>query len=346
MQRATCPLRTELERNDLKTPLVITTALVLTVLAGCEPGASRGWLSGKGKEVLTIDFSAGQTLRYKFISSRQITVAWDEPQNAPDPDNRTQDKSSESLETVVSYTPIEIDPYGLTTIKATCESARVTRSRGAGRDAAESFTGKTFTFSVGPTGKFADRSQLDALIKEVGKKAFRENTDQGRIKEPDMINDFVASQWFLWDAISTIEQPSKGVAVGQSWSSKLSVPTPMVMRKAREVTYKLDEVRPSDKGKLAVIGSSYRLADSAPREWPIPYSGTFQVAGPFGFYRNYQVLDLQGKGQELFNIDAGRTEQSSQHYQMRLKASLLILLGGVSPTITIDQDITMTLIED
>jgi hypothetical protein len=339
----------------LKTPLVITTALVLSALAGCEPAALRQQLSGKEKEVLTIDFPAAGTLRYKFISSRQITVAWDAPQNAPNPGGRTEDKSSESLEMVVSYTPIEIDPYGFTTVKATCESAEVTRSRGPGQDAAESFAGKTFTFSVGPTGKIEDRSQLDALIKEVGKKAFRANiedpafrgrTDQGRIKEPDMINDFVASQWFLWDAISTIEQPSKGVAVGQSWHSKLSVPTPMVMRKARDVTYTLDEIRPGDKGRLAVISSSYRLADSAPREWPIPYSGTFQVAGAFGFYRNYQVLDLQGRGQELFNIDAGRTEQSSQHYQMRLKASLLMPLGGVSPTITIDQDITMTLIEN
>ena len=330
----------------MKTPLVITTALVLTALAGCEPGASRGWLSGKGKEVLTIDFPTGGMLRYKFISSRQITVAWDEPQNAPNPGNHTEDKSSESLEMVVSYTPIEIDPYGLTTVKATCESAEVTRNRGPQQDAAESFAGKTFTFSVGPTGKIEDRSQLDALIKEVGKKAFRANADQGRIKEPDMINDFVASQWFLWDAISTIEQPSKGATVGQSWGSKLSVPTPMVMRKARDVTYTLDAIRPGDKGRLAVISSSYRLADSAPREWPIPYSGTFQVAGAFGFYRNYQVLDLQGRGQELFNIDAGRTEQSSQHYQMRLKASLLMPLGGVSPTITIDQDITMKLIED
>jgi hypothetical protein len=330
----------------LKTPLAIMTALVLTALAGCEPAALRQRLSGKDKEVLTIDFPAGGTLRYRCISSREITVGWDAPQNAPKSGNRAEDKSSESLEMIVSYTPIEIDPYGLTTIKATCESARVTRSRGPSQDGAESFAGRTFTFSVGPTGRIEDRSELDALIKEVGKKAFRANTDQGRIKEPDMINDFVASQWFLWDAISTIEQPSKGVAVGQSWESKLSVPTPMVMRKARDVTYTLDEVRPADKGRLAVISSSYRLADSAPRQWPIPYSGTFQVAGAFGFYRNYQVLDLQGQGQELFNIDAGRTEQYNQHYQMRLKASLLMPLGGVSPTITIGQDITMMLIED
>ena len=330
----------------MRRAFVIATALTLAALGGCQPGASHGRLSSSKKEILTLDFRAGQTLRYRFISSRNITVGWDAPQDAPNPGSRTEDKSSESLEMVVSYTPVEIDPYGLTTIKAACESAQVTRSRGPNQDAAERFAGKTFTFSVGPTGKFADRSQLDVLIKEVGKKAFRENADQGRIKEPDMINDFVASQWFLWDAISTISEPSKGVAAGQSWSSKLSVPTPMVMRKARDVTYTLDAIRPSDKGRLAVISGSYRLSDSAPREWPIPYSGTFQVAGPFGFYRNYQVLDLQGKGQELFNIDAGRTEEYAQNYRMQMKASLLILLGGVHPTITIDQSMTMKRIED
>lgn len=321
-------------------------ALILTALAGCEPMTSRGTPSGKKGEVLTVDFPAGSTLRYRFVSSRRITVAWDAPQDASKAGNRAEDKSSESLEVVVSYTPTEIDPYGLAKIKATCESARVARSRWSGQDAAESFAGKSFTFTVGPTGKIEDRSELDALIKEAGKKAFRANTEQGRIKDPDMINDFVATQWFLWDAISTIEQPSKGVAVGQSWRSKLSVPTPMVMRKARDVTYTLDQVRPGDKGRMAVISSSYRLADSAPRQWPIPYSGTFQVAGAFGFYRNYDVLDLQGKGQELFDIDAGRTQECTQNYRMQIKAGLLMALGGVSPTITIDQTITMKLIED
>ena len=250
------------------------------------------------------------------------------------------------MEIVVSYSPVEIDPYGLTTVKATCESVKVSRSKGPQRDAAESFAGKTFSLAVGPTGKIEDYSQLDELLKEAGKKAFRANTNQGRIKDPDMISDFVASQWFLWDAVSSIESPSKGVAVGQSWRSKLSVPTPMVMRKARDVTYTLAEVRPGEQGRFAVIRSSYGPADSVPRGWPIPYSGSFQPAGAFGFYRNYQVLDLKGEGEELFNIDAGRTQQYSQHYRMQLKASLLMPLAGASPTITIDQNLTMTLIED
>ena len=243
----------------------------------------------------------------------------------------------------MAYTPIEINPYGLTTVKAVCESVKVARSKGPGRDAVETLAGRTFTLAVGPTGKIEDYSQLDELLKETGKKVFRANTD---IKEPDMIGDVVATQWFLWDAVSSVEKPSKGAASGQSWNSKLSVPTPMVMRKARDVTYRLDEIRPGEKGRLAVISSSYKIADSAPRDWPIPYSGTFQVAGAYGFYRNYKVLSLQGRGEELFNIDAGRTEQYKQQYQMQLSASMLLPLAGVNPKITIKQNLTMNLLEN
>lgn len=314
-------------------------------LAGCGPLAG-GKSARKGREFLTVDFQAGRTLRYKFVSSREITIDLEAAQSASRSDKHTADKSSESMELIVSYTPVEMDRYGLTKIKATCESVRITRSKGPRRDAVQSLAGTTFMLSVGPTGRIEDYSELDELIKKIGEKAFRTGTDGGRIKEPDMIGDFVASQWFLWDAIASIEEPSKGVVVGQSWTSKLSVPTPMVMRKARDVTYRLDEVRPSEKGRLAVISSSYQAADSAPNEWPIPYSGRFQVAGPFGFYGNYRVLDLQGEGEELFNIDAGRIEQSEQEYQLRLKASLMIPLAGVDPRITIDQKLTMTLLGD
>jgi len=120
----------------------------------------------------------------------------------------------------------------------------------------------------------------------------------------------------------------------------------MVTRKSRDVTYTLEEIRPSEKGRLAVISGSYEIADSAPRQWPIPYSGRFQVAGTFGFYRNYQVLDLHGKGKELFNIDTGRIEQYKQQYELQLSASLLLPLAGVKPKITIKQNLTMKLLED
>jgi hypothetical protein len=320
--------------------------ITLTFLSGCTSEAGKKELPGKPAELLTVDFQPGQTLRYKFVSSREITVNLEAAAKTSRPGGAASEKSTESLEIIMAYTPIEIDPYGLTKIKAACESVKVTRNKGPNRDAVENLAGKTFTLAVGPTGKIEDYSQLDQLLKELGKKTFRANTNQGRIKEPDMIGDVVATQWFLWDAVSSIKNPSQGVAIGQNWTSKLSVPTPMVMRKARDVTYRLDEIRPSEKGRLAVISSSYRIADSAPHDWPIPYSGTFQVAGALGFYRNYKVVDLQGSGQELFNINAGRIEQYKQQYELQLSASLLIPLSGVKPKITINQTLTMKLLED
>jgi hypothetical protein len=321
-------------------------SVVVTALAGCGPLAGGGTQARKGREFLTVDFQPGQKLKYKFVSSRVITFDLEAAQNATGSGRHAADQSSESMEMIVSYQPIEIDPYGLTKVKATCESVRIARSKGPRRDAVQGLAGAAYMFTVGPTGRIEDNSELDELIKETGKKAFRSGTDGGRIKEPDMIGDFVASQWFLWDTISSIKEPSKGVAVGESWTSKLSVPTPMVMRKARDVTYKLNEVRQGEKGRLAVIKSSFQAADSTPHDWPIPYSGRFQVAGAFGFYGNYRVMDLQGEGEELFNIDAGRIEQYEQEYQLCLRASLMIPLAGVDPRITIHQKLTMTLLGD
>ncbi len=324
----------------MKSALTIITVLGLSVLAGCAAGE---------KELLSVNFQKGQTLRYKFVTSRDINVDWSPTKSSSKPGRRKVDKSTESVEMVVAYTPIEIDSHGLTTIKATCESVKAKRSSRRGRratakDAVESFSGRTFTLTVSPTGKIEDYSQLNQLIREIGKKAFRPDRKRGRIKEPDMICDFVATQWFLWDSISSIEKTAKRVLVGQSWKSKLSVPTPMVSRKAREVTYTLDEIRRSEEERLAVIRSSYSLAESAPRGWPIPYSGRFRMSGMFGFLRGYKVLDLQGEGEELFNIDAGRTERYNQQYQVQMEASLRLPMGE-KPRITIKQNLTMQLLE-
>ena len=320
--------------------------LIVTIvsLSGCEPMA--GIMEpAKEKVVLTVDFQQGKTLRYKFLTGRDITIALGSTEN-PSQARKTTDKSSESLEIIMAYKPIEIDPFGFSKIEAKCESVKVTRSRRSQRDAVENLGGETFTLTVGPTGKIEDYSSLDALLKEIGEKAFQADTSRGRIKNPDMISDFVATQWFLWDSIAGIEEPSDGIAIGQTWKSKLSIPTPMVMRKAREVTYKLDEIRESETGRLAVITGTYQPADSVPQSWPIPYSGKFQMTGPFGFYRNYRIQSLKGSGEELFNIDSGLTEQYNQQYTIEMKASLLLPLAGAEPRITIDQTITMTLLKD
>jgi hypothetical protein len=333
----------------LKTVVIILSALGLSVLAGCNGAARRQGPAVKDREFLTVDFQKPQTLRYKFVSSRNVELDWDPTKSVSKAADQKINKSSESMEMVVAYTPVDIDSYGLTTIKATCESVKARRSplKGREKDAVQSLSGKTFTITLGPTGKIEDRSQLKELAFEVGEKAFRPRSKQGRIKEPDMIGDFIATQWFLWDSISSIEKASEGVAVGQSWTSQLSAPTPLLVRRARDVVYTLDEIRETEKGRLAVIKSVFTPAESVTREWPLPYSGSFQVAGTFGFMvrfvRGFKVTHLQGQGTELFNIDAGRTEQYNHQYRMQLDASAPSPLG-IKPRITIEQKLSMQLL--
>jgi hypothetical protein len=137
----------------VKTALPFFAAVFLVVFAGCEPGAGGKKMLTGGKKLITVDFQEGQTLRYKFVSSRDIEVNWDPTKSDSQRGRNKIDKSSESMDMIVAYTPIEVNPYGLTTIKATCESAKIRRTQGAGKDAVESLPGASFTFTVEPTGK-------------------------------------------------------------------------------------------------------------------------------------------------------------------------------------------------
>jgi hypothetical protein len=332
--------------SPLRVAWALSVAVPSILLVGCR---TSGEETGKGQTLkderafITVDFQPGQTLRYKFISSRDIAVDWE-------PGHSQVQEQSERLEVIVAYTPVEVDPYGISVIEATVESVRATRTcgpggRSFGTDAVETAQGRTFMLKVDPRGKIVDASQLETLVREMGEKAFRANATRGRIKDPDMIGDFVAGQWFLWDAVSSIKQPAAGVATGQTWASQLSVPTPMVMRKARDVTYRLEEMRQSDDGPVAVIGSTYTLAASAPADWPVPYAGRFQMSGTFGFLGPYEVLGLEGGGAEFFNLEAGRTERREQEYTMRMRASLPPMGVRANPHIAIEQTLTMELME-
>lgn len=329
----------------LKTVVISLMILFISIMVGCNGTVVQELKPGK--ELLSVDFQKGQTLRYKFVSRKDITVDWGEVKSG----NKTQrkiKKSSESMEMVVSYEPVEVKPFGLTTIKATYESIKAERSeqkRGR-KDAVGFFVGKSFVFDIDATGKIKDYSELDNLIRQAGQKSFRPDTSRGRIKDPDMISDFIASQWFLWDCVSSITNPIQGVSIGEKWKSQLSVPTPMIMSRARDVVYTLGKILETDKGRVAVIESSYNLAESVPSDWPKPYpSGKFQMSGRFGFFRNYRVIDLQGQGSEDFNIDSGRIERYNQNYKIQVQASLMLPLGP-EPKITIDQTLTMELLEN
>jgi hypothetical protein len=160
-----------------------------------------------------------------------------------------------------------------------------------------------------------------------------------------MVGDFVASQWFLWDAVASIEGAVDGLTVGRTWTSQLSVPTPMVMRKARDVVYRLAEVRETDSGRVAVIESTYALAETVPSGWPVAYSGRFQMSGTFGFLGSYEILGLEGGGEERFDLDAGRLLSRRQEYTIEIKASLPPMGIRANPHLKIDQTLTAELLD-
>jgi hypothetical protein len=320
---------------------ILVVALIAGIIGGCTSAPS------SRKTLLTVDFKPGQTLKYKFVNSRNMAVDWG-PMRGGGPSKIN--KSSESLEMVVSYTPVKVDPYGVSTIRADCESAKAKRTSESPRqqnwqEAAEGFAGKSWTFTVDARGKIVDGSGFRDVLLQVGQRAFRADRSKGLIKDPDMLFDVIAMQWFLWDSVSSISNPTKGVAVGDKWKSVLAVPATMVLFAARDVNYTLSEIRVQDaNNRIAVIDSSYSLLWPNPPEWPVPYTEPFQMSGIFGFLREYKTLDLQGHGQELFNIDAGRTERYSQSYTVHASAALPMGLGGINPQITIDQNMTMELL--
>jgi hypothetical protein len=305
--------------------------------------AATGCLEGGAREFFVVDFEPEAALKYKLVSERQIEVDFNSsPSKASS--GKTQ-KVQEKLELVIDYKPVEPDPYGLTTIEAVCRSAKVTRSSGGGKDAVEALAGKTFTFQLSPTGKIADHSNLYKLVRQLGDNAFSAG-DKRRIKDPDMIFDFVALQWYLWDSIAAIEKPLDGVATGQSWKTEQLIPLPVPYPSQREITYTLAETVKSETGRKAIINSSYALTDSPLGEWPRPYSNyRFQLKGTFGFLRNYRFFSLEGTGKQIFNIDRGVVENEQQHYVLKANVDFLMPLADTQPQITIDQKMTVELLE-
>ncbi|MBP7053493.1 MAG: hypothetical protein KBE65_20990 [Phycisphaerae bacterium] len=339
----------------MKTEWMLLAAAVAVLLVGCKTtprtaGEAAGvetQVSDKGRVFLTIDFELGRTLRYRFSSRREITLDWDP--NAAETASRVQ-KHTEQMEMVVAYTPVEVDPYGVSTIRATVELVQAVRSggptqRATGTDAVVSAQGQSYTIKVDSRGRIVDANELRALIARMGAEAFQGDASRGRTKNPDMIGDFIAGTWFLWDAMATIPLPAEGLIIGQKWPSQLPASTPMVMRQARDVTYRFNGFRSGPRGSVGVIESTYKPADAAPADWPVPYSGRFRMSGTFGFLGPYEVLGLEGTGEDLFNIKTGRLERRSHRYTMQFNASLPPMGIQAHPHLTIEQTLTVELLD-
>jgi hypothetical protein len=312
---------------------LLTILTIALLFGGCGQPVEKS-----GKILLAVNFSQSKTLRYKFVSSRQIEILLDAKAAAS--------RYNESLETVIAYKPVKVNAKGASIIEATCESVKTSRMTGGTRkEATENLAGKSFKLTVGPSGKIEDRKELQKLIMEIGATAFRPGKAEGRTKEPDLISDFMATQMFLWDSVSSKPEPKKGVKAGDKWQSQLSipVPTPVLMDAGRDVVYKLEDINDTNDGRVAVISSEYSLSKTTLKDWFSPYTGVFQMSGPFGLYGDCKITELAGAGRELFNIDKGESIGYTQDYQMKMTAVMSII--PLKPKITIKQHLSMKLIK-
>jgi hypothetical protein len=303
--------------------------------------------SGKGRLLMSVDFDPNVPLKYKFVSERKISLDLDPSGKHSRGGNASgsAQQISEKLEMEIVYKPVAVDPYGYSIIEAQCTNAKASRSSSTGKaqtkkDAVEYLVGKTFTLKIMPTGKIADYSSLKAVIEELGKKAFSDS-QRARIKDPDMIMDFIAVQWNIWDMVASVKKPLKGVKIGETWTSRLVTPMPFVSKIGRDVAYKLKDYNDIS----AEIVSSYKLSTALP-DVPMPYSGSFQMRGTFGFLTGYKVLSIEGTGSQIYDNAKGRIKSDVQQYQSKVKASIMGLGSeNLEPNIIINQTTTMTLVE-
>lgn len=317
---------------------LIATILSLFII-GCQGPGEENWL--------LVSFEENVPVTYQLTSTRKTEINL----TGTGTQKSRPQIMTETLEMVMTYTPVEVDPFGLTTIEAVCQSATVERTSMSGKrahpDAMEKMAGKTFTIQLSPTGQIAEYTDLDRIIREIGTHAFDTSKTQ-RIKNPDMISDFIAMQWYLWDSTSTIEEPLAGLDPNDTWTAKQLIPwpAPIPSPPARITTYILESFsREEGQPQKANIKSSYALSDTTVEGFPRPYDGRFQMRGLMGFLQNYQFQSLEGSGTQVFNMENGQIESDQQQYQLKVTASFLLPLGDSVPTLTVDQTISIKKIQ-
>ena len=303
-------------------------------LTGCQgPLEPDNWL--------LISFEKDVPVTYRMVSERTTEIDL----TTGDPRKKSRPQTTlEKLELVMVYTPVEVDPFGLTVLNATCQSAKVTRSDFSGKrtasDAIESLAGKSFVLQLTPTGKIADSSDLERIASELGQQSFSKGKTNARIKDPDMINDFLAMQQYLWGAGSAISN-QLDLSIGDTWQAKQPIPWPVPMYPppARTTTYTLNDITTAeDQSRRADLTSTYTLSEEPLEEYIRPYeSGKFQMRGLFGFLRNFQFKHIEGTGTQVFNLGNGLVESDQQQYRMDVTASFMLPLGDSLPVLTVHQ---------
>lgn len=324
-------------RWHLRQRIVVSIAGVLILaLAGCQTGP---------RTTLLVDFPTDVPLRYKMSSQRKVEIrlTGDKPE-------RTQSHTvNESLELTMEYRAVESNPFGLSVVEGKCVSAKVSRDslRGTStvktHDVAEDLAGRSFRFTITPTGRIEDYSDLNKLVKELGAKSFVEGVKAPTaVKDPDMLTDFIAMQWYLWDCSATVKNPSAGVQIGKDWKALQLLMLPLPLPVGRETTFRLVETQDQTVPKKAIIASSFAITDKEVPNWPKPYEGVFNLKGSlFAVMRNYRFNTLEGSGTTVMNLDQGLLESDEQQWKVGITAEFLLPLGSSLPQITVDQKVNI-----
>jgi hypothetical protein len=321
----------------------LCSGLIIAACMLCSAGC-RDSVKSSPDNWLLVSFEKDVPITYRMVSERETEI--DLTSGDPKKKSRPQ-TTTEKLELVIVYTPVVVDPFGLSTLKVECESVKVTRSGFSGKqsasDAMESLTGKSFTLNLTPTGKMADISDLERIAAELGEASFSKGRQNTRIKNPDMISDFLAMQQYLWGAGSAISN-QMDLKEGDTWQTQQTIPWPVPIYPppGRTTTYTLESIAAEDLSRRATIKSTYTMSETPIEEYIRPYEeGNFQMRGLFGFLRNFQFKHIEGAGTQVFNIDDGLVESDRQQYLLDVTASFMLPLGDSLPVLKVDQKISI-----
>ena len=315
----------------------------LGLLPGCQ--------SGPRGDYAAIEFHPDSMLRYRFVSSRDVKIELTEGSNGKKEDSKT---SRESLDMVMRIRPVKIDPYGLTTLEFTCESVQVKRTsfsgKGAAVDAMEALKGKSYTVQVTPTGQIENKDDFARMLKEIGQKSFVASTNpKQKVKNPDMILDWIFFQMYLWNVSASIPKPLDGIHPGSTWQSDQFMPWPVPIQNlpSRITTYTVKDITEQYAKRTAVIDSTYQLRDEPVLSFPLPYEGPYQIKGSlFSILRSYRHESLEGSGTEIFDLTDGVLEKDQQNYTLVTRADFILPLGQSLPTLTVQQSILIERLKD
>lgn len=315
-------------------PTLLLAGLGLTI--GCS-SVPRG-------DYMALEFKPDSVLTYRFVSSRQVQIELTTGAGGKKEDSKI---SNESIEMVMRIKPLEVDPYGLSTVEFTCQSVQVKRTsfsgKGSTTDAMESLRGKSYTIQITPTGQIKNLDSFSTLLKEIGQKSFVARSDaQQNVKDPDMILDWICFQYYLWDVTASNPNPLAGVRPGSTWKSDqfMTWPVPIQNLPSRTTTYTVKEITEQDGKRLAHIDSAYQLGEKPVLNFPLPYDGPYQIKGSlFSILRNFQHQSLEGSGALTYNLTDGYPEKDQQDYTLVTQAGFILPLGQSFPTLTVAQSI-------